>query len=292
MKTRIISALVGTVLLLGILFCPYEWVFVAAAAVLAAIATWELLHKTGIVKSRLFTAVSMSFAAAEVLAIGFAYIAVEVLALPGAYEELWENLWYTRLTWLLPIGFILISLFLLLIRRKKPPFVAGLYGIGMTLYATLGFGSLASFRMDIKPGLVMVLLVLIIAWMSDTGAYFTGVLFGKHKMAPVISPKKTWEGFFGGWAFSVGCAALFGVICNSLHSHMLVDGSKFAIYALPLAPLSVCGDLFASLIKRRCGIKDFSNIMPGHGGVMDRFDSVVLTAPLLYVILLIDYAML
>ncbi|MBQ4612988.1 MAG: phosphatidate cytidylyltransferase [Clostridia bacterium] len=273
MKTRIISAVVGSVLLLGILFCPYTWVFVAAMAILAAIAAWELLYKTSIVNSRLFTAVSMSFAAAEVLAIGCAckYTALSV----GGFYVAW-------LPYCVPPLYILTALVLVLVRRGKPSFVAALYGVGLTAYATLGFGGLAVLREASFGNLVVVLFAFVIPWMSDIGAYFTGMLFGKHKMAPIISPKKTWEGFFGGWVFSVACSALYAVICNAVYNGRLAfDPLEFALFALLLAPLSVCGDLFASLIKRRCGIKDYSNIMPGHGGVMDRFDSVVLTAPLL-----------
>lgn len=284
MKTRIISALVGTVILLAVLFCPLEWVFVAAAAVLAAIATWELLHNTGIMKNVVVCIVSMMFSAWLVLAVG---AAESVAAMARSYYPMPADA-LVPLVLLLFAVYIVFMLIAWLICRKRVGFASFGKAFLLTVYATLGFGSLAGLRTMYVMGIVPVILTLLIPWMSDTGAYFTGMLFGKHKMAPVISPKKTWEGFFGGWVFSVGCAALFGVICNSLHSHMLFDGLKFAFYALPLAPLSVCGDLLASLIKRRCGIKDFSNIMPGHGGVMDRFDSVVLTAPLLYVILLID----
>ena len=105
-------------------------------------------------------------------------------------------------------------------------------------------------------------------------------------MAPVISPKKSWEGFFGGWVISV----LFAVALFIVRHH-IVSGEGifytltiFLPVVIILAPLSVCGDLLASVIKRRCGIKDFGKIMPGHGGVMDRFDSVVFIAPILFLV--------
>lgn len=279
MKTRIISALVGTVILLAVLLCPYEWVFVLAAAALAAIATWELLHNTGMVNSRLFTVIGMVFAAAEVLAVGCAY-KFTVQHIGGFY--------FAWLPLCLPPLYCLLAASTMLVKRKKMPFKTGLCGFGMTLYATLGFGSLAALRVGYFGGLAVVMLLLVIAWMSDTGAYFTGVLFGKHKMAPVISPKKTWEGFLGGWVFSVVCSALLAVICTWAYDRTLIfHAGEFALFAAILAPLSVLGDLFASLIKRRCGIKDYGNIMPGHGGVMDRFDSVVFIAPLLYAVLLL-----
>ena len=281
MKTRIISALVGTVLLLAVLFCPW-WVLGVAAAAAAAIAVWELLYNTGIVKPTAFTVGSMVFAALEVLAIGRVveldlhnYMLSPLLALLFAL--------YDALPLLLIAVYAVFALILSLCRRK-----AGVWkGFGLTVYATLGFAALAALRNSSDVfGLSYVLLPLVIAWMSDTGAYFTGVFFGKHKMAPVISPKKTWEGFFGGWAISVGLTAVYGVICNALmDSSWRVNIGLFAVMAAVLAPLSVCGDLLASVIKRRCGIKDYGNIMPGHGGVMDRFDSVVFIAPLVWIVL-------
>ena len=185
---------------------------------------------------------------------------------------------------------VLFSVFLLL-------FMLGTYGsvdvesfgyaFWMTVYATAGFSSLCALRyLHASVGIVYILLVLVIPWMSDIGAYFIGSFFGKHKMAPTISPKKTWEGFFGGWAVSIGSAAAYALICNHFFA-VEVSPLTFALTAFVLAPLSVCGDLFASVIKRQSHIKDFGNIMPGHGGVMDRFDSVVCIAPLLYILLLL-----
>ena len=140
----------------------------------------------------------------------------------------------------------------------------------------------------LEQGAFLVWLVFLCSWGCDTCAYCVGVTMGKHKMAPVISPKKSWEGFFGGWIISVLCA--YGLFALRFHvDNSYGEGLFYTMYLyLPvvfvLAPLSVVGDLLASLIKRKCGIKDFGNIMPGHGGVMDRFDSVLFIAPLLYVL--------
>lgn len=282
MKTRIISALVGTVLLLGVLFCPYEWVLVAVMALLSAIAVWELLNNTGVLKNVAVSFGSIVFSTLSVLAVGAAQ-SVATMAQPS---------YPLPADALLPLLLALLVIYLAfmavmtLVCRKQTAVASFGKAFLLTLYATLGFGCLAALRVAHFGGLVPVIFVLVIAWMSDTGAYFTGVLFGKHKMAPVISPKKTWEGFFGGWVFAIGCAALFAVICNWAYASVLhFSVFRFAIIAAVLAPVSVLGDLLASLIKRRCGIKDYGNLMPGHGGVMDRFDSVVFIAPLLYVIL-------
>ena len=284
MKTRIISALVGTVLLLAVLFCPYEWVFVAAAATLAAITTWELLHNTGIVKNTLFLVGSMLFAAAEVLVCANA---VENMQHDYMLSPL-LTLWLTVADYLpaaLLLAYGVFSLLLFAVYRTS--FVWK--GLGLTVYASLGFTALACLRLSPAVfGLPFVMLPLVIAWMSDTGAYFVGTFLGKHKMAPVISPKKSWEGFFGGWLISIGLTAVFGVICNAFiggTSSLHIKVGLITVFAAVLAPLSVLGDLLASLIKRRCGIKDYGNIMPGHGGVMDRFDSVIFIAPLLWALL-------
>ena len=285
MKVRILSALVGIVVLVGVLICPWTWVFALAAAVLAALAVWELCYNTGKVQSKLLVIVNMVCAA---VGVGLAYLhRLSADSYYGTTLRSYEQMVLSGVC-LVPLALGVLTLICWLIVRKKVSFTDACYGYLMTLYAAAGFGSLAALRVfdSDLDGLIVILLVLIIPWMSDTGAYFTGYFFGKHKMAPVISPKKTWEGFFGGWLVSVGCAALFAVICNALLNDqgLYFSAATNAIIAFVLAPLSVCGDLLASLIKRHTGIKDYGNIMPGHGGVMDRFDSVIFLAPLMYLI--------
>lgn len=273
MKTRILSALVGIVVLLAVLFCPFTWVFSASAATLAMIAVWELLNNTGVVSRKWFTLCSMMFAGAEVLSCCYA-------------EQLYEM--HPVCGWLpliLLVGYVLFVLLVFVEERVDVNKSVLGKTLLYTMYGTIGFVALARLRL-MQDGLAYVLLPLVISWMSDTGAYFVGCRFGKHKMAPIISPKKTWEGFFGGWIVSVGCAALFGVIYQVISGVTLaVSPLWMALLALPLAPLSVCGDLLASKIKRQYGIKDYGNIMPGHGGVMDRFDSVVFIAPMVLIVL-------
>ena len=264
MKTRIISALVGTVVLLAVLLCPWIWVFGLVVAAAAGLATYELLHNTGIVKSNWMIWGSIAFAVLQTLALSLWVYGGVVLAVAPI------------------IAYAVYALILFIIFRKS--FVWK--GFGLTLYATVGFSAMGVLRSVPMIGLFYVLLPMVIAWMSDTGAYFTGVFFGKHKMAPVISPKKTWEGFFGGWIISVGLTVLYGVICNAIMNETF-ELWLLAIFAAVLAPLSVVGDLLASWVKRRTGIKDYGNIMPGHGGMMDRFDSVVFIAPMVLPALLL-----
>ena len=127
------------------------------------------------------------------------------------------------------------------------------------------------------------LLALGAAWMSDTCAYFVGTIFGKHKLAPVVSPKKTIEGTVGGAVLCTGLMLLLGVIYQQ-SLPVRVDFVLLALFTPILSLVGMLGDLSASVIKREYGVKDFGRIMPGHGGVLDRFDSVLFTLPAVYVI--------
>ena len=133
-------------------------------------------------------------------------------------------------------------------------------------------------------GIFMVLFILFCAWFGDSGAYFVGTFFGKHKLCPLISPKKTVEGLIGG-VVTVGVVTAITVLIYN--SFILTEHQLSYAVLIPLSMVAslagVVGDLSASVIKREYNVKDFGNIMPGHGGVLDRFDSVTLVAPFLYV---------
>ena len=137
---------------------------------------------------------------------------------------------------------------------------------------------------SLTDGQFSVWLIFICSWGSDTMAYVAGRLFGKHKMAPVLSPKKTVEGAVGG----VAGAALIGAIYAAVIGQFLQSGgSKILVYAMISAVgslVSMTGDLAASAIKRNHDIKDYGNLIPGHGGILDRFDSVIITAPIIYML--------
>ncbi|GAA0861543.1 phosphatidate cytidylyltransferase [Paraclostridium tenue] len=128
---------------------------------------------------------------------------------------------------------------------------------------------------NFRLGGIYVWLIFIISFMTDTFAYFSGYLFGKHKLIPSISPKKTIEGSIGGILGSTICCIIFGYIFKLDITHMILVGSIGSIVAQ-------FGDLFASAIKRYVGIKDYGKLIPGHGGILDRFDSVILVAPFVY----------
>ena len=129
-------------------------------------------------------------------------------------------------------------------------------------------------------GVFQVWLVFICAWGCDTCAYCVGMLIGKHKMAPVLSPKKSVEGAVGG----VAGAALLGVIYAAATQGPMLE---YAVICAIGALISMVGDLAASAIKRNQGIKDYGKLIPGHGGILDRFDSVIFTAPVIYFLSLV-----
>lgn len=133
-----------------------------------------------------------------------------------------------------------------------------------------------------ENGCYIVWMILISSWVCDTCAYFTGMLLGRHKLAPVLSPKKTIEGAIGGVAGSAVVGALFALLLAERvmpQQHII---GLFAVLGGVGAVISQIGDLAASAIKRNHDIKDYGSCIPGHGGIMDRFDSVIFTAPMIY----------
>jgi phosphatidate cytidylyltransferase len=125
-------------------------------------------------------------------------------------------------------------------------------------------------------GIVRVWIVFASSWVADTAAYFTGMKFGKRKMTPILSPKKTWEGAVGG----VIGAGIAGIILAAIFERNAI--LPYFLICMTGSVISICGDLAASAIKRETGIKDYGTLIPGHGGIMDRFDSVIFTAPFVY----------
>lgn len=159
-------------------------------------------------------------------------------------------------------------------------------------FALLYTGVFMSFLYRIREldgGLYLVWIVLLGAWGSDTFAYLAGVSFGKHKAFPVLSPKKTWEGCCGGVAGAFLLGALYGLIFRNKLPEFGALPTWLAIAAVCFgsAILSMFGDLTASAIKRDNNIKDYGKLIPGHGGVLDRFDSVLFTAPTVYFLIML-----
>lgn len=138
------------------------------------------------------------------------------------------------------------------------------------------------FIRELEHGNIYIWLVFVGAFMTDSFAYFTGICIGKHKLCPTISPKKTIEGAIGG---VLGCGLimmLFGLFVNNCLGVAQIHYGKLFLLGLVCAVASIIGDLVASIIKRQFEIKDFGNLLPGHGGILDRCDSIILVAPAVY----------
>lgn len=237
-------------------------------AVFAMIATYEILHCVGLHKNLWLSAPMYLMSAA--VPFGLRYLADGILSLIPAVI-------------CLPL---LISLAVAVFSHGKADIRDVSSAFVLWLYTVVGFMSLIYVHDFITGGRYFYLLAFIGAWVTDTFAYFTGMLLGKHKLIPDVSPKKTVEGAVGGIVFCVLAFVGFGLLYNNL---WLPEGDTtlplwlMATVGLLVSLVSQIGDLSLSLLKRKYGIKDFGKIFPGHGGVMDRFDSVLAVSIMLLV---------
>lgn len=265
MKTRVIVACaLLPILLVIVLACPV-WVTAILLAAMSVIAVYELLYTTGLLR----------------------HLRIMIYAMVSAAAIAFWSCFDCSKVWGMAIVFLLL---------------AALFGEFLAAKTNMGFSKLciAVFAGLVVPyclsalvrivamtnGRYYIIVALILAFTSDTGAYFVGRKFGKHKLAPVISPKKTVEGLIGGILSCVVFMMLYCVILQvAFRCH--VDYVSGAIYGVFGSVGSVVGDLVFSVIKRQVGIKDYGKLMPGHGGVLDRFDSMVVVAPLTELLLLV-----
>ena len=152
----------------------------------------------------------------------------------------------------------------------------------MSIYISVGFSCIIMLR-DLNDGQYLFIMAFLGAWITDIFAYFTGMLLGKHKLSPIISPKKTVEGSIGGILLCTLSFVGYGCILNNfleVNTNLIL----FAILGFFASLVSQLGDLIMSAIKRKHDVKDYGTLFPGHGGVLDRFDSVIAVAPVLYLI--------
>ena len=266
---RIVTAVVLVLLLLGALATASPWPFALLTLVLIAAAGWEWgrLNQAG-------TALAWAMGAAVGLAGAAALLAGWKQDAP---EALW---WVVALLWVVAGGLALKSGPALWPRLPKAArWVAGL----VTLWAA--WLALAHAR---AVGINFLLSVLALVWMADVAAYFGGRALGRRKLAPSISPGKSWEGVWSGMVGVLALAALwiaiderFAVDAPSLFTRLWqhLGGVGMVLALLALSGLSVVGDLVESLVKRAAGAKDSSRLLPGHGGVLDRVDALLPVLP-------------
>jgi len=159
----------------------------------------------------------------------------------------------------------------------------GIFGLIYTSFMM----SFIYYTRELENGIFLIWLIFITSWVSDTCAYFVGSAIGKHKMTPNLSPKKSWEGAIGGILGSGIASTLFGLIYVNYFDMTFKILPVFAFIGCIGAFIAMCGDLVASAVKRNNNVKDYGNIIPGHGGILDRFDSVLFTAPMVYFLIVL-----
>ena len=257
---RLITAIVALPLLAGVVWAG-GWSFALVAAAIAFLAAAEFVHGW-LLPSRPLTAVlpqATTFSIAPVV-VGGAHASPWFLAVGAGFAALFAILGYAPTNAFGP---------------RKPYRVF----CWCVLYIGLLFSTLVLTR-DLDSGRKWVFLAILTTFAIDTGAYSVGKLIGRHKMAPSISPGKTWEGAAGGYVAGVAvCLALNGIFDTG------VSLATIAPFALVVPVAAITGDLFESWMKRRMGVKDASGFLPGHGGFLDRMDSVLFVVPLLYLFL-------
>jgi phosphatidate cytidylyltransferase len=257
-KTRVISGAVLTILAIVILYFG-GYVTGAATLLLSLGGIFELL--------RIYKLEKSGFGVIAYLAAIVYYIAIAL-----GRSELF-----------LPVivGFVLIELAFYVVNFPKFKDRDVEAAVLSFFYVAVMLSYVYQIRL-LEHGLALVVMIFICSWINDTFAYLVGVNFGKHKMTPKLSPKKSIEGLIGGIAGAAVIGAIYGVFINAKVYHINGAAAIFAIIGAVGAGFAVIGDLAASAVKRDKNIKDYGKLIPGHGGIMDRFDSIIFTAPAIY----------
>lgn len=279
MKKRLLTALIGVGIAVAWLFTMYTPVYSAVMSIVAVIATYEML-KVYEIKNKVFGILCLITSASTVL-----------------YADYKSQLGIS----LFPVitAFILICLIIMVLDHEKLPFQNVVCAMFSATLIPASLSCVVLFRdiylLDGKDftkndGVFFILLVFLCSWLTDGFALFAGMAFGKHKLAPKISPKKTIEGAVGGVVGNtLFCVGLFYVFKAKFNLSPTIKLWEVIVCAFALSCISIFGDLAASTIKRSHGIKDFGNLLPGHGGIMDRFDSSLFVFPSLYSLLVLIY---
>lgn len=266
MKQRIITAVIAAAIFIPIVI--YGGIpFVILAYLMGTVALYELL------KMKNISIISFQGILSLLL--------LWVLLIPKQYDELITNLGYTKLE--LIFFAVLIFLIITVVTKNKITFDHVSFLLLTILYIGMGFYYFVETR-EVDNGLTYILYSLFIIWATDSGAYFIGRAVGKRKLWPEISPNKTIEGAIGG----VVCAIIVGLLF-AIFSDIDVSMVKLLIVSAILAIFGQMGDLVESAYKRHYGVKDSGTILPGHGGILDRFDSLLFVWPLIHLLHIVHY---
>ncbi len=265
MKKRVITAAVLVPILLTMLFALPKVVTVVVVSLACAVAAYELLAGTGLVNHTRIVLYSMIIAALMPV---WCYYDMDGLA--------------ARLGVL--TFFVLLFLEIMLSDKKLSFEKCSVCVVAGLLFPYLLCSLVRIFAPD--GGRYVILIPFVVAFLGDSGAYFIGCRFGKHKLAPTISPKKTIEGVAGGMLFAVVGMMLYTLIMQAVFD-CKVNYGYAVVYGIFGSLAGVFGDLCLSVVKRQAGIKDYGNLFPGHGGILDRFDSMLTVGPLVEILLII-----
>lgn len=258
MKTRIITAVVAAALFLPIVFYG-GFPVVLLSYLLASIGLYELL------KMRKLNFLSISGL--------LSFLLLWVILLPSQFENILTDIHYSKIE--ISIAIILLLLTYTVITKNRFTFDDAAFSVLAVVYVGIGFYFFVETR---QAGLVYIFYSLFMIWATDSGAYFIGKSMGKTKLWPDISPNKTVEGSIGGIICAMIIAALFVFITNIHATLWSLLGTTIILSAF-----GQLGDLVESAFKRHFNVKDSGTILPGHGGILDRFDSLLFVWPLLHI---------
>ena len=266
MKERIIVAAICLPFLFIILFFLPAYVFAALVALICAISAYELLTAIG-AEGNIRICIYATFSAA-IIPVG-TYFGVGDLVFQAVFLVL--------------MSILFIEAILVFRSKRQISFARIIIALFGGALIPLMLSSLVSLK-TMPEGRLLVLLPVISAFLTDAGAYFSGKLLGKRRAFPLISPKKTVEGCIGGLVVGMAAMFIYGVVLVLTTFHGVVFWALI-LYGLIGGVLTELGDLAFSLVKREYNIKDYGRLLPGHGGMLDRFDSMIFTAPAIYLLM-------
>lgn len=283
LKQRVITAII----LLAILIASYlagPVVFAGVMAIGFGLAQWEWLRLAGL-SNMVSGAVALIVTGSSALLTFLVYQDIQVLSQAASqYQVLYANLSTLFVLYLAVIALLWVGIAIRVFFARHSGMKVARPIVGATAVFFAPAAWLSFVAMYGALGITMVISLLMIVWVADIMAYFTGMAFGKNRMAPAISPKKSWEGVAGGM-LSVILLGLFAYwIAPDVQTvpSVIIEKSGYIawiVIAFVLVSLSIVGDLFESALKRQAGIKDSSNLLPGHGGFYDRLDAMMPTLP-------------
>lgn len=267
MKIRIITALICIPLLVTLL-CSPTYIVCAAVMLVSLIGMSEFCKAVGLSEKKPLYAVSCT--------------AAVIIPLCMYFKPWLVSHTNARFDSFLLYAAVVTLFCIMLVCHKK----IGIKDVALTAFGMVYIPYFLSHIILVRAlenGRFLIWLIFIGAFLTDTGAYFIGVFFGKHKLCPEISPKKTVEGAFGGILGGVFFCLLYGLLLKYIFS-LSVNFILLAVMGVIVSIISELGDLAASIIKRQYGIKDYGTLFPGHGGILDRCDSVIFVAPAVYLL--------